>query len=939
VKSLVAWALAIWTIAGAGHAFAQQSIEYASISGRITDPSGAAVAAASVAARQADTNVVTTMVTDQDGRFRFPYLRIGVYEITARQVGFEPVTRRLTLGAGAAFELPLVLPIAGVEATITVSAEGPVLDVARTQIASRVSTDEVASIPLNGRQFLDAALLVPGVSVTNVGAPQQFAETSAVPGISLSIGSQRNLSNNFSVDGLSANDDAAGLSGITYSVDAIQELQVVTSGAQAELGRALGGFVNVVTKSGGNTLRGTVYDYLRDDRLNAANALTGTRLPMNQSQFGGSISGPIVTDRTFYFVNSERRALDQSGLVTIAPAAVMAIDARLAQVGYRGPLIATGIYPSPLRTFNGLAKVDHRLNGRAQISGRYSAYTATADRSRGAGGLAAASAASGLDNRDQAIAIASTIALSARTVLETRGQVAWSDLQAPPADAIGPAVTIAGVASFGRLSTSPTARVNTLSQVVANLSHQAGAHAIRTGVDLLDNRSRIAFPRATGGAYTFASLPDFLAGTYNNAGFTQTFGATEVAQANPNIGIYLQDEWKPGARVTLNLGIRYDVQMLDTIRTDTNNVAPRLGIAVSPFANGRTVVRASAGLYYDRVPLRAVANALLSAGNTTDAAKLRQIGISSSPGQAGAPAFPAVLAAPVPSVTLPNFTTIDRRLQNAHSRQASVEVEQQIGRSATIGIGYQYLRGVDLLMQINRNVPACAASGFNNGCRPNPLFANDNQYSAAGASNYHGLHVSLAQRPARWGSYRVSYTWSTSMNDVGEFFFSSPIDPFDVMKDWGRSDDDQRHRLVVSGSVQTPATGTTFWRRLAAGFQVSGMIQAYSALPLNVTSGATTIQGTTARPIVDGSFIARNSGAGDDFFSVGARVSRAFALGGHVRLDALVEAFNLTNRVNVLARNASFGQGAYPLEPSPTFRQVTAVGDPRAVQLGVRLRF
>ena len=149
---------------------------------------------------------------------------------------------------------------------------------------------------MNGRNFLDLALLIPGVSPTNIGSTQLFAETSAVPGQGISIASQRNLSNNFIVDGLSANDDAAGLSGIPYGVDAVEQLQVVTSGGQAELGRALGGYINVVTKSGTNAFQGTVYDFIRDDSLNAANALSGTTLPMDQQQYGGSLGGPLVRE-------------------------------------------------------------------------------------------------------------------------------------------------------------------------------------------------------------------------------------------------------------------------------------------------------------------------------------------------------------------------------------------------------------------------------------------------------------------------------------------------------------------------------------------------------------------------------------------------------------------------------------------------------------------
>jgi hypothetical protein len=232
------------------------------------------------------------------------------------------------------------------------------------------------------------------------------------------------------------------------------------------------------------------------------------------------------------------------------------------------------------------------------------------------------------------------------------------------------------------------------------------------------------------------------------------------------------------------------------------------------------------------------------------------------------------------------------------------------------------------------------AFGTYDGCRPNLEYANNSQYSGAGETTYHGLHLSFVQRPARWGHYRVSYTLSTSMNNVGEFFFSSPIDPFDLSKDWGRSDDDQRHRLVVDGAVSTStAAATTPWQRLTHGFRVCGLLQYYSALPFNITSGVTTIQGTAGRPIVNGTFIDRNAGIGSDFFSAGLRVNREFRIAWKVRADAIVEVFNLTNRRNDLARVTNFGSGAYPASPAANFGQITAVGDPRTVQAAVRLGF
>jgi hypothetical protein len=490
----------------------QQSVDYASVSGRVTDPQGAVVAGAQVSARQTETNVTAETVTDSSGRFRFPYLKVGPYQLIVRMRGFADLTRTLNLTVGSAFDLSLALRIAGLETSVSVSGEADVLETARSQIAGTVPQAEIRNLPLNGRNFLDLALLIPGVSPTNIGSTQLFAETSAVPGQGISIASQRNLSNNFIVDGVSANDDAAGLSGIPYGVDAVDQFQVVTSGGQAELGRALGGYVSVVTKSGTNDLHGTLYDFVRDDNFNASNALSGQKLPMNQQQYGASAGGPLVRNRAFYFANVERRVLDQTGLVTILPENVPVINARLAASGYPGGAVSTGIYPNPVHTANALGKVDHHVSGSDQLTVRYNVYRVTSDNSRGAGALNAPSASAALDDVDHSLAGGNTWTLSSKTVNETRVQFAYGDLKAPATDAIGPAVSIAGVASFGTASGSPTRRVNKMYQVVDNLSHQAGAHALRAGIDFVFNDDIITYPRSVRGSYSFSSLANFLTG-------------------------------------------------------------------------------------------------------------------------------------------------------------------------------------------------------------------------------------------------------------------------------------------------------------------------------------------------------------------------------------------------------------------------------------------
>jgi hypothetical protein len=287
--------------------------------------------------------------------------------------------------------VPVTLKVAGFDANVTVTGEAPLLETARSQTAGTLSQAEIQNLPMNGRNFLDLALLIPGVSPTNVGSNQLFAETSAVAGQGISIASQRNFSNSFIVDGLSANDDAAGLTSIPQGVDAVEQFQVVTSGGQAELGRALGGYVNVVTKSGTNTLHGTMYGYFRDDSLNEQNAILKRVLPMSQEQFGASAGGPIKRGQTFYFSNIERKVLDQTGLTTILDPNVPVINQRLETVGFKGMPVATGVYANPVHSLTYLGKLDHAFSGTDQFSVRYNLYDVYSSNARGAGALNAPS--------------------------------------------------------------------------------------------------------------------------------------------------------------------------------------------------------------------------------------------------------------------------------------------------------------------------------------------------------------------------------------------------------------------------------------------------------------------------------------------------------------------------------------------------------------------
>ena len=920
-------ALSLCIPAFAGCLYAQETVNYASLSGVVSDPSGEVIQGADVTARQEATDQLSRVSTDAQGRFRFAYLQPGAYQVRVHQPGFNDVTDTLTLTVGAAFRLPLKLSVGSSRQRVEVTGQSPIIESARSEVAGTVTPREIDHLPLNGRNYLDLALLIPGVSRTNIGSNQRFAETSAVPSTGISIGDQRNLANSFVVDGLSANDDAAELAGTFYGQEVISEFQVVTSGGSAEFGRALGGYVNILTQSGSNNLHGDAYEFFRNQRFDGRNPLAASRLPLTQSQYGASLGGPIVKNRTFFFSNFEQTRQRTAGLITIPPASVATINARLPATGYPGQQISTGQYPTTLNTTNYFVKADHRFSDRDQFNIRYSLYDISSLNARNIGGLGTVSRGAGLSNRDQTIAVNNVATLTPNLFDETRFQYTRSRLAAPVNDLVGPAVTISGAALFGTAGFSPTARDIDLYEVVNNVAVQRGSHSIKTGVDFLYNDLNIVFPGAVQGQYTYASLPNFLAGRYIN--FQQSFGPAAQPQNNPNVGVYLQDEWRATPNLIVNAGIRYDLQFLaGPVKTDTNNVAPRIGFAWSPGSLRKTVLRASYGIYYDRIPLRALSNALQRGGTQYQTAVLTQ-------SQAGAPQFPFILPS-FPLGVLTNITTIDPYIKNGYSQQASFEVEQQINTETSLGVAYQHLRGLNLLMSRNLNVPTCR-NGFNL-CRPVSAYGNNQQYQSIGDSYFDGLTVSLVERPARWSSYRLSYTYSKGIDDLGGFFFSTPQNNFNVAADRGPSDNDQRHRLNLSGTLQTPSgPASSLWRHLSNNFLLSTIFVYNSAPPFNVQTGSDNNGDTNTNDRPAG--LGRNTARGFDYLSLDVRLSRVFAITERFRLEALAEAFNVMNHTNKQIPNNIFGNGPYPFAPAPGFGMATAAGDPREIQLALRLRF
>jgi hypothetical protein len=919
-------ALLVFVVSGLGAA--QQSVTSGTLSGRVEDERGAVVSGVTLTATHLETNQQLTATSDVEGRYRFPYLRTGAYDLKIEAQGFESLSKQLTVLVGQALDLPIKLDVAGVTAQVNIGADTPIVETVRTQITETIRPREINELPLNGRNYLDLALLVPGVSPTNTGSNQRFAETSAVPGQGISIAGQRNLYNSFVVDGVSANDDAADLTGTYYSQEVVDQFQVVTSGGIAEFGRASGGVVNILTKSGTNDFRGDVYGFMRNQRFDARNPLAPTKDLLTQAQYGASLSGPIRRDGTFFFTNFEQTRRNYSAVLTISPTAVNSINNRLRAVNYSGPLVTTGVVPASFDTTNFFTRIDHSINRKNLLSARYSLYHIKAVNSRSVGGLNDVSRGTGLSDTDQTVVVSNVTTFSSRTLNEARFQYTNSRLDAPVNDEVGPAVNIAGIANFGTATVSPLARDINLTEFVDNISTQRGNHSLKFGGDFLYNRVNIVFPGAVQGVYAFSSLNNFLAGNYLN--YQQAFGAPSQFQSNPNLGVFVQDEWRVRRDLTINAGLRYDIQDLpDPIQTDTDNIAPRIGIVYAP-GDHKMVVRASIGLYYDRIPLRATSNALQRDGS-------KFLVVQLSPTQPGAPVFPNVLALqPSTLPTRPNITRIDPNIETSYSQQANLQIERELPGNAVVSLGYLHVRAMHVILSRNVNVPTVPASaGIPNLGRPDPNWGNISRFESSGTSNYDGMVVSFNKRAARWANLRVSYTLSKTIDDAGNFFFSSVQTNINIHDDRGLSDNDQRHRLVVSGSLEAPQEGkASGFRRALRGFQLGYIFTYGSRLPFNVLLGNDRNFDTNNndRPVGVG----RNTGRGFDFASLDIRLSRRFQLTERIDLQLLAEGFNLLNRANYGVPNNTFGSGVQPL---PAFGQPTAAFDPRQFQFGMKVSF
>jgi len=643
----------------ANSAFAQAVIAVAQLNGTVRDTSGSVVANAGVSLRNLDTNRTYTSTSDASGYYIVPNLPPGSYELNVTYTGFEPFLQSgIQLRVGQTATLDVTLTVQGRREVLEVTSQTPAIEPTRTEISNVIETRQIQGLPISGRLFTDFALLTPGVTTgrTSVGSTITEFEVCRV-----SFAGMRDLSNQVTVDGADNINTATGSQRATPPQEAVQEFRVVNNSFGAEYGRALGGIVNIVTKSGGNNFHGSVYDYFQNDALNARSLLQPEPQPnvLRQNQFGATLGGPITKDKTFFFINYEGQRRGESP--TYPPVLLnnlALINASKAALGVARENL--GILKTKDNDY-GFARLDHELGARNQLSVRYNIENsrnlnqlvgATLD----GGGIGAPSSGHNVFLSDQSLAGTLTSQIGSNLVNTALGQYARRHYNFPGVTG-EPNLDIPNELLFGHNFGVLDKIWETRIQGSDSMSWISGKHFVRFGADVNHVRNYVLWPGftpiriilpginclvdfanfvsssaripsnsatgpcplppgANGVPIAFQSAPlgtavNFTPGVVERLstnGWPNAYLPEQEKNFSVNLnhgyyGFFVQDQWKFSEKLTFNYGLRYDFEsgLSDQMDVSHKGFQPRVGLAYSP--DRKTVIRAGFGLLNDRYAL------------------------------------------------------------------------------------------------------------------------------------------------------------------------------------------------------------------------------------------------------------------------------------------------------------------------------------------------
>src|ERR1700716_62742 len=591
---------------------AQTSRVAGAIEGSVVDPTGSAVAGATVTLRNQGTNQTRTTPTSSLGSFHAGELPVGRYELRVESPGFSPyVNDAIVVSIGIVVQIKVRLAPATVQQQITVSEQPPSIDPTESTEATTIDRDRIEESPVISRNYLDFVLLAPQLTRSNIQGAAGGGSALADSGFSFA--GLRSRSNSLYIDGVENNDEFTGSARTELSPETVQEFQVVNNGLSAESGGGASGPINVITKSGVNTLHGDAFAFVQNGALNARDPLTNEIGAPDLSRFraGLSAGGPIVRGRTFYYFAGEQEGAHGDDSSLIPPSLAGTINSILG-LGAFPRISARAINPAVFRVARAETEVsgrlDHHLGNKHSLLLK---YAFTNNREAGdafnTGGLVDPSGRGSSFIEDQGLTGSLTSVLSNNALNSVRFQVSTRRAVLRTADQIGPEISIAGLVDFGRPYDGNDRRRENHYELADVTSVAKGRHLISFGADLDWIRENVSAHDGFGALYVFPNLDAFLNGQPDQ--YRQAFGNPSTNFATPKYSGFIQDHWTLTRHFTMDVGIRYDFEHLPSqFRHDTNDFAPRIGLAYSPSPDW--ALRAGFGVFFDRYLLAAVNGAL-----------------------------------------------------------------------------------------------------------------------------------------------------------------------------------------------------------------------------------------------------------------------------------------------------------------------------------------
>jgi hypothetical protein len=959
----------------------------ATIRGVVHDPQGAPVPSATVAVSGRDTGISRSVQTATDGTFVIASLLPSVVDLTVSAGGFAPVKRTglvLEVGQTAAVDISLVL--AGVQERVDVAARAAAVDTSRSVVDAVIGSTAIEALPLNGRNFLELALLVPG------NAPAPNFDPTKSNSVVISSAGQLGRGGNITIDGADNNDDVVGGTLQNVTQESVQEFQIATNRFTAESGRSASSVINVVTKSGSDRLRGSGSLFLRDSSWQGLPATfdrsAGDKPPFDRQQLAGAAGGPLVAGRAFWFGAAEYRNQDGAVLVGARDVATRTIRRTFA--------------PAPLDDTLGSARLDWRSGGSDAFMFRYAGQHAD---DTGASSLdrAIGSASQRQRGRNGYQSIVGTWTRVANAALVNAATVSFSSFDNDIAPvAAGPQLTFPSIQD-GSSFRVPQGTTQKRFQINDTVSLVRGAHNLRAGGEW--QRVDALFDLGVFREGRVELVEDFATFDHNADGrvddqdllFAVTLRSGRPEQAlvlpdadNDYIAAFVQDDWRVRRDLTLNLGLRYELDtdvknisrygeinplvqpfLQGTRKRDRNNFGPRIGFNWAP-GTARTSVHGGYGIYYDRVTLEIESLERGLDGRALPIEVRAGNVFFLDPATGRFPPIAPSLANPFTGFILTGagasgINIIDNSLQNPSVQQWNLGVQRALPGEVVLRVDGVHNLGTHFI--IGRTIGEVF----------NPVVGGPDRVVNLESSvntHYDALLLSAERRGARLG-FRGAYTLAKSLNYANDDqipFANGPLDPDNLRREYGPTPNDQRHRFTLAAWAQAPA-----------GVLVAPMLTIASGVPMDILmpdaqsripvfqrnaggrqfkTGADlnhALADLNAKGGIDGEplpLVRDDVRFGDGFSSLDLRVSRPFAW-GRVRVEPMMEVFNLFNVTNILGvsvknysgyanvlvrdssepgtpgylRSSSFGQAVN------TAGGVFGSGGPRAFQFAVRAVF